>query len=213
MVERALSTSVARWTLVLSVLFGVLAMHALVLGRSDHPPAASAGPASLGAAHHTPAASAPVALGPAVHGSVTPAAASPVAGPPVLDRPLPHTDRPTAARPHTNGPVAALPHTGGPAALSHAAGPAGALVTTGSTDHGDGGGAPAGHDHGLLHLCLAVVTALAGAFTTLLSAQMLRPVRTEPGPGTGRVRRAATGPATRPPPSAVRLAQLCVLRT
>ncbi|RZT86366.1 hypothetical protein EV383_3259 [Pseudonocardia sediminis] len=65
--NRALSAPAVRWTLVLSILCGVLAMHALVLGHSAHIAAAFPAHATVSPAEHGSAAPSPTAAFPAVH--------------------------------------------------------------------------------------------------------------------------------------------------
>lgn len=64
--------------------------------------------------------------------------------------------------------------------------------------------------HQVLHLCLAILTALLLLIAAVGCAVLLGSVRAAPWARVGCGRRR---PPVRPPPTSVRLAQLCVLRT
>lgn len=87
---------------------------------------------------------------------------------------------------------------------THMPGPEGPAMPAGP-DHGD-----PGHETGLLHLCLAVLTAVA---VLIVSAVMW--FRTPPPTPARRfgASRLRTAPRAPPPTAPVRLALLCVLRT
>ena len=87
-------------------------------------------------------------------------------------------------------------------------GVAGPVAATVPADHAPAPGG--GHGHSMLHLCLAVLAALG----LLLAASLLLRIGRAPiTDGRVRFRGADLAAPARPPPTAERLARLCVLRT
>lgn len=93
---------------------------------------------------------------------------------------------------------------GGPAAATHLSGPVAPADPMGPDGPGPG------HDTGLLHLCLAILTAVAVLVVSAVAWS-------RPAPATGPRRfgtsRLCTAPRAPPPTAPARLALLCVLRT
>lgn len=91
-----------------------------------------------------------------------------------------------------------------------AAGPAAAHMSTAAADPTGPDRTDPGHDDGLAHLCLAVLTAVAVLVVSAVSWS--RPGTAAPARRPGTSRR-WTAPRAPPPTAPARLALLCVLRT
>ena len=92
----------------------------------------------------------------------------------------------------------------GPVAATHMSGSAAPADPMGPDRPGRG------HDDGLLHLCLAVLTAVAVLVASAVAWSRLRP---RPAPRRFGASRLWTAPRAPPPTAPARLALLCVLRT
>lgn len=111
------------------------------------------------------------------------------------------------ASPDTASPMVGSPTVTIPMPSAVVAGADGVAPADGDDPPAPQGDHSAGHQ--MLHLCLAVLAALIVLLTALLPAVL----RGLPGsPGGSNAGRTRSAPRRRPPPTAVRLAQLCVMR-
>ena len=114
---------------------------------------------------------------------------------------------PVAFGVQANVPAVATDHGAGHAPMP-SAGDHGTALPAPAAGSASGGHDPMSALHHMLHLCLAVVTALLLAAVVLLAVLSLRGDRA----GAASAGPRGTGPRAPPPPTSVRLAQLCVLR-